>query len=312
MIFWVAGEVVKQLNIYDFYDLGKALTELQALNNYTEAVELKEVIWTLWSARWRIQRHVIETTVLLPGSRRSAGALLRLINAIIPADDKIFEADNTVKVTVYELGQVVSALTDFETVMKNDMPEMATFAVPQLGIYRTENLIDHADQHIHEDLRKFLPVFATQDIIESGRCLGFRVPTASAFHISRALETVMNEYHKALTGKSFADAKVVRNWGKYIEALRTAKAPDKITKFLDHFREEYRNPITHPEEIVDAQTAFNLFGAALSAISQILVAIQEIDTAKKEAEQKKLQAAATIPSVPIGLPPIPLPALSKP
>jgi hypothetical protein len=61
---------------------------------------------------------------------------------------------------------------------------------------------------------------------------------------------------------------------------------------LDHFREEYRNPVTHPEEVVDDQTAFNLFPAALSAISQMLVAIQEIEAAKQKAKEEQLALKA--------------------
>jgi hypothetical protein len=58
----------------------------------------------------------------------------------------------------------------------------------------------------------------------------------------RALEVTFGEYYVSLTGKSFENAKIARNWGAYIKALNEAGADAKITGNLDHIRAEYRNP----------------------------------------------------------------------
>ena len=80
----------------------------------------------------------------------------------------------------------------------------------------------------------------------------------------------MTLYYKAITGKSFEDDKIMRNWASYIKALEKAGADIKITRFLDHIREAYRNPISHPSETLEPEDAFNLFSAGLSAICQAM------------------------------------------
>ena len=95
----------------------------------------------------------------------------------------------------------------------------------------------------------------------------------------------MDSYHGALTTKTFAEAGVTRNWGAYIKALETAKAEKKITVFLDHIREECRNPISHPNEMLELDEAFALFGPAISVVGQMLREILEIQEREKKAAE---------------------------
>jgi hypothetical protein len=60
------------------------------------------------------------------------------------------------------------------------------------------------------------------------------------------------------------------NWGAKIQALTEAGADQKVTEFLTHIRKQYRNPVTHPEVVVDEHEATDLFMTALSAISMML------------------------------------------
>lgn len=66
----------------------------------------------------------------------------------------------------------------------------------------------------------------------------------------------------------------MRNWGVYIKNLRaTGKADPKILDFLDHIRETYRNPISHPEATITTDEMLVLFGVATAAIVQIAIAL---------------------------------------
>jgi hypothetical protein len=147
------------------------------------------------------------------------------------------------------------------------------------------DLISNADDHIPYALRAAVPEKAKKDLAESGRCLAFQLPTAAPFHMWRALETVMDAYYKALTKKSFEENKIMRNWAAYIEALENAHADKKITKFLDHIRSEYRNPVSHPSETLEPDDAFNLFGTGLSAIGQTCKAIIALGPTVEEGEE---------------------------
>jgi hypothetical protein len=168
------------------------------------------------------------------------------------------------------------AVTDFETVFKNDTPSMAIFWAEQKGIYRTEDLIDHAEMHVPRSASNCLSSQAKVDLRSAGRCLAFNLPTATAFHVWRALEVTFGEYYVSLTGKSFENAKIARNWGAYIKALNDAGADVKITGNLDHIRAEYRNPVMHPNVNVLPDEAFGLLGIGFSAITQVLNEIARV------------------------------------
>jgi hypothetical protein len=169
----------------------------------------------------------------------------------------------------------LTSIKNFETVLKNDMPEMSNFAVAQIGIFRTEDLINRSFLQVEESLRPLLKPLALTDITEAGKCLAFRVPTAAAFHLSRAIETGMNQYYEALTGKPFNLQPRANNWGAKTQALRDATANEKITEFLEHIRKAYRNPVTHPEVVMEPAEAFGFFSQALSVISLMLAAVRE-------------------------------------
>jgi len=118
---------------------------------------------------------------------------------------------------------------------------------------------------------------ALTDITEAGKCLAFRVPTAAAFHLSRAIETGMNQYYEALTGKPYALKDSARNWAVKTDALTKADADSKITEYLIHIRKAYRNPITHPDVVLEPWEAFNFFSQSIGVISMMLGAVKELD-----------------------------------
>jgi hypothetical protein len=117
--------------------------------------------------------------------------------------EEVFRADKSTLIQPWEYGNIQQAINSFETVFTNDMPEMSTFAGAQIGIYRTEDLVKHSSLQIDGSVRPMLLPLALADIHEAGRCLAFRVPTAAAFHTSRAIETGMNQYYEAISGKPF-------------------------------------------------------------------------------------------------------------
>ena len=214
-----------------------------------------------------------------PSLKRAAGVVLRAIYALgIPNEDEPAPevGEDPAPIQAFQLGWLVQRAKDLETVLANELPGLATYSVSPKGIFSTDDLITNAELQIPEAYRSVLNDKAKADIQQAGKCLAFELPTASAFHMWRSVESVMDSYHEALTRKSFLDAGVTRNWGAYIKALETARAEKKITVFLDHIREEYRNPISHPNEMLELDEAFALFGPAISAIGQMLKEICEI------------------------------------
>jgi hypothetical protein len=265
---------MKQLQLFDYYVLGKAIESLfqvkaESLVNDAGADAM--------AACLRLKEVIRKDSVFLPGTRRAAESLLdALIEQFgdgIQDGFPVFWDERSDERVDGKAQLILAAATDFETIFKNDTPSMTVYWAEQKGIYRTEDLIDHADEHLPESVSKRLPEQAKTDIKAAGRCLAFNIPTATAFHMWRALEVVFEAYFFSITGKTFKDAKIPRNWGNYIEALVHAGADRKITENLDHIRAEYRNPVMHPNVNVSADTAFALFGIGFSAITQVLEAI---------------------------------------
>jgi hypothetical protein len=272
---------VQQLNINDYYELGKQSQEIQTLlSQIDSAVEVSSVSWPLFTYRWAIESILKEPCALLSASQRAAKAVIASISAFIPSGIQEFHGvlRDKIQVEVYQLQWVVDAIKSFETILKNDMPEMSTFGVSQIGILRTDDLINGAYRQIAEPLRPLLQPKAKADILEAGKCLAFRLSTASAFHACRAIEAGMDQYYEALVGKPYkvSPSGGNNNWGAKTKALEDAGADEKVTEFLTHIRKQYRNPVTHPEVVVDEHEAVDLFVASLSAISMMLGATKAI------------------------------------
>ena len=273
----LGGNLMNRLNTHSIYDLAVRVHPLTEIN-YMKGTKLGSIFWRLVMAMTGLKWFAGTSSFFSPSLKRSVGTLLRSIHdigvpAILPWEGPSEEKYNPEQVLEsWDVSGLVQSAKDFETALANELSGLAIYHVWQNGIYSTDDLLMRADLHVPESVRKQLPEKATQDIREAGKCLGLSLATASAFHMWRALDAVMDVYHKALTGKTFEEAKVTRNWGAYVKALETAGAEEKITRFLDHISEEYCNPISHPSESLLPEDAFNLFTTGLSVISQAMKA----------------------------------------
>jgi hypothetical protein len=113
-----------------------------------------------------------------------------------------------------------------------------------------------------------------QEVRQAGRCLAFDIPTAAAFHIIRATESVIREYYQLILG-SLPKMKM-RNWGAYIRNLQTSgKADAGVIAILNHIKETYRNPILHPESVVSLEESQIIVSLCASAITQMVLKISD-------------------------------------
>ena len=140
--------------------------------------------------------------------------------------------------------------------MKAECDSLATYAISQKGAYSTPDLIEHAENMIPETTRTLLPSAVIKDVQEAGRCLAFDLPTASGFHILRAVELVMIELWGQI--KTGADKKPT-NWGAYIAKFEASNIDLKITTMLRNLKDLYRNPNAHPEDTLKEDESNNAF-----------------------------------------------------
>jgi len=265
---------MKKLDLFGLYSFGKVLAPLASIK---DGDRVTDRVLALYFALLSLRAYTADGSPFLPTARRAISSLISAIENAVPNIEDLAAALKDEQKTFEWLGahRIESALKALETVLPNDMPDISAYIVSQKGIYRTEDLIVRADQHFPAEVRKNIPSQAIQDLIEAGKCLAFEVPTACAFHLWRAVETVMGAYYAKLSGSTFEKDKVTRNWAAYIQALNGKGADSNITKFLDHIRDEYRNPQTHPEAMLEVNEALGLFGVATSAIHQMILAVQK-------------------------------------
>jgi hypothetical protein len=288
------GVELKKLNLHDVYLLGK---EISAIRDVPNEAKIAEHVFALWFTRARMQA-MISSSLLLSSSTRAAEAVIQAITHVVPNDlDEAMNlpSDNTVG---WRGTGIRNKVREFETVLGNDMPDIASYVVSQKGIYRTADLIAHAEHQLSEEVRAAISEQTCLDIREAGRALAYELSTACAFHLWRSVESCMGTYYARLTGKDWDAAKIARNWAAYIKAMDSAGAPSKITGFLNHIREEYRNPQTHPNEPVALAEAQRLFPVALSAIEQLVLETEKLPKAIPAAAASPAVIALTSPAAP--------------
>lgn len=283
------GMFMKKLNTHAIYLLGQRMRGL-IVSEHKEGMTINDIFLKLFQARLALKGQVTEE-FFSPSLKRSASAVLQAIYDLGWPDSDSVRVETETPIAEWQLNWLKHKARDFEIVLANELPGLATYVVSPKGIFSTDDLITNAELQIPEKHRSALSAKAIEDIRQAGKCLAFELSTASAFHMWRAVESMMDNYHEALTGKSFADSGITRNWGKYIPALEEANAEKKITVFLDHIRQEYRNPISHPDVTLELDEAFGLFAPAISVIGQMLREILEIQRKKTIVPVRPAKAA---------------------
>jgi hypothetical protein len=287
---------MQRLNEFRLYELAIHLHPLTLVDG-----ELKYAdVWYAWfTARSELDSIFTERplSVALP----AASKLYEAINQVVPTD--FSEAVNKVPtdgaadvvIPSFRVFRIAAAAKEFETILAAELQAMDTYLVSQKGSYRTPDLIERAEIIFPELIRKSLPETAISDIRQAGRCLALDTPTAAGFHILRAIESVMAVYYNKVLSKPMPTR--MRNWGIYIKKLEDSGHADaKITEFLKHIKNNYRNPITHPEVLLTSDEVEVLLGAATSAIRQMVLEIQRMD--KKAAAALGMAGIMALPPEP--------------
>jgi hypothetical protein len=146
--------------------------------------------------------------------------------------------------------------------------ELAVQQTPKRA-FDLDLLVADATAIFSADVRLEMDSDEKNNIVQAGRCLAFEIPTAAAFHIFRAGESVMRRYYVAVVGTN--PAKKLRNWGAYLSNLKKhGDADPKILHSLEEVKDLYRNPIIHPETTYTPEQALSLVGLAENLISSMV------------------------------------------
>jgi hypothetical protein len=281
---------VRKVSEYHLYELAVAIHPLTDVPDGS----LYSGIWLSWmNARDALQKLFQQRQ--LEFCYDAANKLYGAINDVVPAEwEKVFEKipgkDDTEEALSYsEIRSVTAAAQEFETVLRTELNNADTYFIDPKGTHKTSVLLTDASREIPDNILKEAPQIV-EDFKQAGRCLLFDNSTAVGFHLMRAIESVIYEYMKKLTGKDLPVKS--RNWGAYIRVLKANNGEPKVIGMIEHIKDTYRNPILHPEVTLSPEEAQVLFGLAVSAI---VVIVNAIKTSKGPALAFPATAAIALP-----------------
>lgn len=133
--------------------------------------------------------------------------------------------------------------------------------------YSSEYLLDDPWKLFAPDARSKLDDIAVNDIEEAAKCIVFERPTAAAFHLMRATESILKHFYCHLVRRN----RVALMWGPMITALKAKRNPPDaaLLDHLDSLRRNFRNPTQHPEKIYDITEVQDLFGVCVDVINRM-------------------------------------------
>jgi len=256
-----------RINEFQFYELAIAIHPITLISSDTK---YSEVVFDWMTAKTALQNIFKERA--LEFCYESANALYLALREIVPDDfdaaiAKIPDPNSQETTLGYSIYKVKEAAEKFETVLSAELSNSDTYWISPKGTHKTSVLMTAARQELPSSLLRVIPEEAQKELDEAGRCLLFDNSTAAGFHLFRATETVIREYYLMVVGS--IPAKKSRNWGSYIHGLRIRKANPKVTGYLEHIKDQYRNPVLHPEVTLTPEDAQVLFGVCISAMSMM-------------------------------------------
>lgn len=273
---------MQRVNEFVFYELAVKVHALTAV--VTDSFKYSENWSQLWDARESVDQ--LYNQRALNFTTPAALRLYHAISSVLPvkfddvmgtwAEKTSEEAD---AILPYRVSEIREAAKEFETVLRSECQMMDTYFVSKKGAFSTKDLVENAHHQIPEPSRSQLPEQAKLDFDQGGKCIAFDVPTAAAFHLLRGTEKVLVDYYKLVVPGNKQAKEKMRNWGVYIKLLKSYDADLAVINVIDHLRDVYRNPVTHPDENYTDENVQVLFGLCVSAVVLILKAIDKV-TAK--------------------------------
>jgi hypothetical protein len=160
----------------------------------------------------------------------------------------------------------------FETSLQDELAKAPVFCCEdeKIGNYSVDKLLKGASNGYAAKTRTNLTSACLTEIDEAGRCLIYDRSTAAGFHMLRSIEITIRQYLLAIPGFQMPPLNR-QNWGEYLQLLRNNSTAKEVTDHLQNIKDNYRNPLMHPEDTLEIDEAVSLFGVAQS-MNEMLIA----------------------------------------
>ena len=291
------GKDVQPIDQYPIYELGAALQQLKdaafaATKRFESGGEEDpDHITALWLADYQLRALLDGKPFSVSFSRASAEtlsghvtALMHQINAHANATTPAGSpAIGPPPVETWRWYSIRTGLDKFEHQFSAELKKLSAYAVPDRGIFKTEGLVDAADNHIHESIRGWVPEFARAEFRAAGKCFAFGLYSASGFHSARAVECLLREYHKEFCPTQDASSWTMGQMAGALEDMhkatqKAARLPKQNTvRHLKDFANFDRNPLMHKTTELEEIDAATFFSAAAAVLVEMAREMKEWD-----------------------------------
>jgi len=248
---------VNAVNLWGFYAIGGHVRKLALLNSKTPLAECHAILFEAEGALNFLLYN--EQMIPLEDCRVAGNDLWMHITQQVNRAKSEPESE----LGEQALNALQESLKSFDIILRNSLGSAPAYYVVPKGILSTAKLVNSAEEMLSQNVLKRLSQIAISDIQAAGRCLAFNLPTSVGFHIIRALEAVVVDYIVRSTGARPPK----RDLGAYIATLKNENANDDVIFVIDQIRRLHRNPLMHPEDVLNSDEAIDLFLLCRSAIN---------------------------------------------
>ncbi|MTJ01535.1 MULTISPECIES: hypothetical protein [Idiomarina] len=198
-------------------------------------------------------------------SRLARGELSEVLEHL----EEIDREDSGFEFSESETIKINSSVSAIRKTMDAELNERYAF-VPTPKRLALHKLLDSVHEIFCPDAFDSLPEIARYDFSYAGKCIAFELPTAAAFHVLRATESVLRSYYEAMIKQKRIKS---RNWGPIVNDLRARRATSKhevLNNHLDNIRASFRNPTQHPDKIYDIHEVQDLYSLCVDVVNRMV------------------------------------------
>ncbi len=168
------------------------------------------------------------------------------------------------------IGAIAQGIEHFQFALSEELRQVPVFWVDPPGNLGIEKLLKGAHNGYPEHVKQVLTDRCKSEIDEAGRCIVFERPTAVGFHVLRSVELAIKQYLGFIPGFTMPPLNR-QNWGEYIKLLKDNGATRPVTDNLQNIKDNYRNPLMHPDDTLELPEAVSLFSVC-QGMTESLVA----------------------------------------
>lgn len=264
---------MKRIDAYFMYQLGALLAPVKGINYYESlgaTTPRSKARFVYFDARNAVRDFQGQDFLKLRSVRVIASELFECL-------DKAFqhcsvEGMGERQVEYLYASPAEKKLADFEAVLRAEMGSADIFHVGQKSAFDTQSLILNGDKAFPAALET-VGKAALDDAKSAMRCIAFELPTAAAFHLHRANESILGLYWDAVTGDQERPSS--QTLGAYLgELTKNGMGDDRVISALKQIKDLHRNPTVHADHSLEnVEEAIDLFGIVRSAIGFMLAEI---------------------------------------